>query len=30
MTKEFIQHLIVIAGLLILGYYLIIWRPKRN
>lgn len=30
MTKEFIQHVIVVAGLLIAGYFLIVYRPKRK
>jgi hypothetical protein len=27
---NFIRHVIVVAGLLSAGYYLIVWRPKRN
>lgn len=29
-TKIFIQHVIVVAMLLVAGYYLIVWRPKRD
>lgn len=29
-TKEFMQHVIVVATLLAVGYYLIVWRPKKN
>jgi len=30
MTKEFIQHVIVVAGLLALGYYLLVYRPAKK
>lgn len=27
---NFIRHVIVVAGLIAAGYFLIVWRPKRN